>query len=177
MFRKLVLMLVFAPVLVLAQEAENVDVWEPFRYFVGEWSGTGSGPSGNSTIHTEFKFVLGGNFLHVTNRSIFPPQEQNPSGETHEDLGLVSYDKARRKFVLRQFHVEGFVNQYVLDSLSPDGKTLVFNSESLENAPSGMRAKWILSVTGDNEFHTSFELAMPGRDFVCFSENELQRKM
>ena len=37
--------------------------------------------------------------------------------------------------MLRQFHIEGFVNQYKLESISADGKTIVFISEAIENIP------------------------------------------
>jgi hypothetical protein len=34
----------------------------------------------------------------------------NKTGEIHEDMGMIGYDRARERFVFRQFHVEGFVN-------------------------------------------------------------------
>ena len=66
--------------------------------------------------------------------------EKNPKGETHQDIGFFSYDRGRKQFVLRQFHVEGFVNQFKGD-ISEDGKLIVFTSESIENIPAGFRAK------------------------------------
>jgi hypothetical protein len=42
-------------------------------------------------------------FIYVRNKSIYPPQEKNPKGETHEDTGFFSYDKAVKKLMLRQF--------------------------------------------------------------------------
>jgi hypothetical protein len=39
------------------------------------------------------------------------------------------------------FMLEGFVNEYALDSISPDKKTMVFITESIENIPQGWRAK------------------------------------
>jgi len=176
MIKKCLVILILLSGAVLAQEAKKADVWEPLRFFAGDWEGTGIGPSGSSKIFTKFEFVLGGKYLQVINRAVFEPQEKNPEGEIHEDLGLVSYDGARQKFVFRQFHIEGYVNQYVLDSLSPDGKMLVFVSESLENAPPAMKAKVTWQITGDDECRILFDLAMPGKEFMCFSENQLQRK-
>jgi len=43
-----------------------------------------------------------------------------------------SYDRARRSLVLRQFHQEGFVNQYLMAPGSAAG-TVVFESEALES--------------------------------------------
>jgi len=173
--KRFLFVLLLFPTLVMAQEAEKESIWEPFKYFVGKWEGTGQGKSGISTITTEFAFVLSDKYLRVTNKAVFEPQEQNPEGEIHEDLGFISYDASRKKFIFRQFHVEGFVNQYVLDTLSANGKRLVFITESVENGPPGLQAKWVLTLVDDLEMHTAFSLAFPGQEFACFSENQLQR--
>ena len=68
-------------------------------------------------------------------------------------------------FVLRQFHIEGFVNQYRIESISLDKKTIVFISESIENIPPGFRAKETYQILNENEFTETFELAEPGKDF------------
>ena len=86
----------------------------------------------------------------MKNRSVYKPQEKNPKGETHEDWGFFSYDSARKRFVLRQFHVEGFVNQYSLEDASPDGKPMVLTSESIENIPPGWRARETYRILNDN---------------------------
>jgi hypothetical protein len=102
-----------------------VSVWTPFNFFVGSWQGSGNGKPGLSQVERVYQFVLNGQFLHIRSTSLYLPQEKNPKGEQHEDWGLVSYDRTRSTFVLRQFHVEGFVNQYVLEELSEDGQTIV----------------------------------------------------
>jgi hypothetical protein len=79
------------------------DRWAPFRAFLGEWEGTSRGSPGNGTVHRQYRLVLGDRFIEVRNRSVYPPQEKNPKGETHEDIGYVSLDRARKVFVLRQF--------------------------------------------------------------------------
>ena len=94
------------------------DPWKPMRFFVGSWTGTGKGQSGESIVKREYRFILKDRFLESVNQSTYPPQDKNPKGEVHEDRGLFSWDRARRRLVLRQFHVEGFVNQYVADSLT-----------------------------------------------------------
>ena len=87
----------------------------------------------------------------------------------------MSYDKVRKTFVLRQFHVEGFVNQYKLDSISPDGKTIVFVSEALENIPTGWRAKETYQLTAANEFMETFELAPPNGKYSVYTKAVLKR--
>jgi len=174
--RKLFFILILLPIIVFAQEEKKDDVWSPFKFFVGTWEGTGKGCPGTSKLKAEFKFVLNEKFLQIRGKAVFEPQEKNKKGEVHEDWGFVSYDGIRKKFVLRQFHIEGFVNQYVLDSLSSDGKTFVFLSENIENIPPGWRAKSTYKILDEKEFLQIFELAEPGKDFEVYSESHLKRK-
>jgi len=150
-------------------------MWTNLNFLVGSWQGTGSGQPGNSQVERSYQFILNGKFLEERNKSTYPPQSQNPQGEIHEDLGLIGYDKARKTFVYRQFHVEGFVNQYVMDYLSPDGKTIVFTTESIENIPAGWRARETYQVLNPDEFTETFELAEPGKDFVLYVRNQFKR--
>ena len=159
-----------------AQTPTRSDVWEPFRYFVGRWQGNGSGKPGVSTIEREYRLILKDKFMKVENRSTYEPQPKNPKGEIHEDLGLVGFDKARKQFVFRQFHVESFVIHYVATSISADQKTIVFTSESIENIPSGWRARETYKILSPDEFVEIFELAGPGKEFEVYSEGRLQRK-
>jgi hypothetical protein len=120
---------------------------------VGRWSGT--------------------RFVQVKNVSVYPPQAKNPKGERHEDLGVFSYDTARKTIVFRQFHVEGFVNQYLLDAASSPDR-LVFTTEAIENIPAGWRARETY-VIGTDRLEEIFELAEPGQDFAVYSRNRLTR--
>jgi hypothetical protein len=112
----------------------------------------------------------------VQNKSTYDPQPKNPKGEVHQDWGMMSFDKGRKSFVFRQFHVEGFVNQYVMTSSSADGKTIVFTSEGIENIPVGFRARETYKILGPDEFIEVFEIAEPGKDFEHYSEGHFRRK-
>ena len=173
--RRILIALLLLPSFTTAQSSQQ-DIWEPFRYLVGSWEGTGSGQSGVSKTQREYKFVLNGKFLYAQNRSVYEPQPKNPKGEIHEDWGLLSFDKGRKQFVLRQFHVEGFVNQYVQTSSTPDGKTFVFATEQIENIPGGWRARETYRILSADEFMEVFELAAPGKDFEVYSESRLRRR-
>lgn len=116
------------------------------------------------------------NFLQARNKCTFKPQEKNPKGETHEDIGFYSYDNNRKKFILRQFHVEGFINQYVLDDLADHDKTIVLVTESIENIPPGWRARETYKILNNDEFTEVFELAGPEKDFRVYTKNSLRRK-
>lgn len=172
------IMLCIAVLLVLIGNASAQDnLFEPFEFLLGEWTGNGSG-FGNetSTIQSEFKMVMNGRYLQVTNESRFEPTDNNPDGELHIDLGMISYDKTREMFIFRQFNVEGFVNQYVLiDSVSSDS-VLVFETESIENFVPGGRARWTIKNTGANTIETSFDLSFPGKEFACYGTNALSKK-
>jgi hypothetical protein len=109
----------------------------------------------------------------VQNQSTYKPQEKNPKGEVHEDVGMFSFDTARQRLVLRQFHTEGFVNQYVHDP-AQTGK-LVFATEAIENIPAGWRARETYLARGADEFEEIFELAGPGKDFELYSHARLKR--
>ena len=173
--RRILTAVLLLPSVVIAQSGQR-DVLEPFKYFVGSWEGTGKGQPGVSKTQREYKFVLNGNFLNVQNRSVYEPQVKNPKGEIHEDWGFLSFDKSRKQFVLRQFHVEGFVNQYVMTSSSGDGKTFVFTTEGIENIPAGWRARETYRILSADEFVEEFELAAPGKDFELYSESRHRRK-
>jgi hypothetical protein len=92
----------------------------------------------------------------------------------HEDEGWFSVDRARQRLVLRQFHVEGFVNQYVEDADSSPSK-VVFTTESIENIPPGWRARETYLVHGPDEFEEVFELAESGKPFELYSRARLRR--
>jgi hypothetical protein len=150
------------------------DPFAPIAFMVGRWEGASDGKPGKATVRREYTRVLNGRFIHVRNRSEYPVQDRNPKGEIHEDEGFFSFDRARKRIVLRQFHVEGFVNQYVQDDESAAPK-LVFTTESIENIPAGWRARETYVVHGPDEFEEIFELAEPGKPFDLYSRARLKR--
>jgi hypothetical protein len=174
--RKVFLLILLVPVLGLAQENRKENAWSPFMFFIGTWKGTGKGEPGISQLERQYQFVLDGKYIQVKHKSVYAPQEKNPTGETHEDWGFFSYDRSRKIHILRQFHVEGFVTQYVSERIAPDGKTIVFTAESLENLPAGWRARETYRILNNDEFVEVFELAAPGKEFSVYSENRFKRQ-
>jgi len=167
----LVTFLVLFPALVAGQQSMQTDPFEPIAVLLGRWEGTSEGQPGKATVRREYARALNARFIRVHNRSEYAPQEKNPKGEIHEDEGFFSFDRARKRLVLRQFHVEGIVNQYVQDA---DSK-LVFTSEAIENIPSGWRARETYTLHGPDEFEEVFELAEPGKGFELYSRARLKR--
>jgi hypothetical protein len=146
----------------------------PVAVFLGRWTGTTEGRPGKGTVEREYVHLLGGRFIQVRNRSSYPPQEKNPKGEVHEDMGMFSFDTGRKAIVFRQFHVEGFVSQYLLEPESTATR-LVLTTETIENIPAGWRARETYIVTGSNELEEVFELAEPGKTFELYSRSRLTR--
>ena len=150
-------------------------MWAPFNFFIGLWKGSGQGQPGNSWVERKYEFVLNEKFLFVQNKSIYDPQDKNPNGEIHEDWGLISYDRARKTYVFRQFHIEGFVNQYLLEKIAEDGQTISFVTEAIENISAGWKAKESYRMLGPDEFIEVFELAAPDKEYELYSENHFHR--
>jgi hypothetical protein len=173
--KRIILFFLLIPTLSFSQITKQDSLWTPFRWFAGEWSGDSEGQSGKGKYDRSYTIIFNKKFIEVKNKSSYPPSQQNPKGEIHEDRGYISYDRSRKTFVLRQFHIEGFVNQYRLDSISPNGKTIIFISEAIENIPTGYRAKETYKINNENEFVEIFELAEPGKDFEVYSKAILKR--
>jgi hypothetical protein len=164
------------PALMLQAPPSNPapDPFAPIRGLVGTWETTSAGQPGQGRGERTYQFELGGTVLAARNRAVYPPQAKNPKGEVHQDIGFFSYDKARKKLVLRQFHSEGFVNQYVADP-ARDGTTIVFETESIENIPAGWRARETYRFVGPDDVVEVFELAEPGKEFEVYSETRMLR--
>jgi len=156
-------------------EKSPPDRWAPLRGLLGTWEGTSHGEPGNGAVHREYRLVLGDRFIEVKNRSVYPPREKTPTGEVHEDAGYLSVDRARKVFVLRQFHFDGFVNTYTAPVTSTPANSIVFTTEAIENIPSGWRARETYRFEGPDELVELFELAEPGKEFATYSEARLKR--
>ncbi len=174
--RNYYLIVLLIPTVLFGQSTKKDSLWLPLKPFIGQWLGEGGGEPGTGIYERSYYFILNKNFIEIKNKSTFPPTENNPKGEVHEDIGYFSYDKALKKFKLRQFHIEGFVNEYVLDSISADNKTIVFRTETIENIPEGWKAKETYQLINENEIEETFELAEPNKDFFVYSKVKLVRQ-
>jgi len=147
----------------------------PLRRFVGAWDGRGEGQPGESIVVRLYEPAVGGRYLMARNSSSYLPQRKNPKGERHKDLGFFSFDKARKRFVLRQFNIEGFVNTFVATTEDFVNDTIIVESEAIENIPKGYRARETYRFSGADAFEEIFEIAEPGKDFALYSHNHLRR--
>lgn len=175
LMKSILTLLLLLPVVSDAQMNKRDSLWLTLKPFLGVWKGEGGGEPGQGIYERSYQFILNNRFIEIRNKSTYPPTDKNPKGEVHEDIGYFSYDNAKKTFMLRQFHIEGFVNEFRLESISPDRKTLVFITESIENIPAGYRAKETYRVIGDDEIEETFEIAEPGKDFKVYSKVKLVR--
>jgi hypothetical protein len=157
-----------------SSQGAAVDPLQQVAFLVGRWEGASEGQPGRASVQREYTRILNSRFIRSQNQSVYPPQDKNPKGETHEDVGVFSFDKSRGRAIFRQFHVEGYVNQYVADADSQPGK-VVFTTEAIENLPAGYRARETYIMLGPDEFDEVFELAEPGKPFELYSRAHLKR--
>ena len=169
----LVLMLATFPA--AAQTDAKPDPLAQLARFIGSWSGTATGQSGDGTVVRTYGPNMRGRYLQETNVSRYPARDAGKPDEVHEHMSMFSYDKTRKLIVLRQFHVEGFVNTYRQVS-PPDSLPLVFESESFENFSNSWKARETYEFNGDDQFVETFELAPPGKPYEVYSRNRLKRQ-
>jgi len=77
---------------------------------------------------------------------------------------------------MREIRIKFVVIQYVIDSISPDGLTYIFLSESIENLPEGWFARLTITITTDNGFDELFEVVKPSGEFKTFVKSRWVRK-
>jgi hypothetical protein len=151
------------------------DPWAALRAFEGKWEGPTSGKPGKGSTSREYRFELNGRFLSQRDKSVYQPEDPAAKPVVHEDFGVFSYDSNLKKVVWRQFHSEGLVNEYTLESASADGKSLEFITTKIENLPPGFRAKKVYRILSAEEIEETFWLAPPGKDFAVYTVAHLKR--
>lgn len=172
---KYLFILLIIPLMVLSQEQDEENMWEPFEFLIGSWIGDETGKAGIGKGERTYEYTLNKKYIKMQNISRFEPQEKNPNGETHEDLTIFSRDDLRNLFVIRQFNIEGFVNTFILDTLNSDNRHFVFVSESTENSPKGLKARLTYKIDNKDEFTEYFELAFPGKEYEIWLRNFWRR--
>jgi hypothetical protein len=145
------------------------------RVFEGKWEGTITGRLGKQFSSREYQFVLDGTFLSQRDHSVYEAKSPDATPKVREDFGYFSYDTFLKKIVWRQFHGEGFVNEYRLESLSADCKFLEFITVRIENLAPEWRAKKSYRVLSADEIEETFSLAPPGKDFDVYTMAHLRR--
>jgi len=154
--------------------APQEDPWKALRVFEGKWQGPTSGKPGEGTTTREYRFELNGHFLSQRDKSEYRRKEPGAELFLHEDWGMFSYDTEQKKILWRQYHSEGLVNEYELESVAADGKSLEFDTTRIENRP-GLRAKKVYRIVSADEIDETFYVAPPGKDFEVYTGAHLRR--
>ncbi|WP_321475166.1 hypothetical protein [uncultured Paludibaculum sp.] len=157
----------------LLQAPVAEDRFAPVRFLEGRWKGVATGEPGRGVSEREYRFEMKGRFLSVRNKSTWEIVKGKTEPEIHEDWGMFSYDRNMKVLVLRQFHIEGFVNEYRLTASTPESRE--FTTFQIENLPAGFRAREVYRIVSKDEFVESFSIAEPGKDFQPYSETRFQR--
>jgi hypothetical protein len=169
----LIVLSVVAPFL-QTQSPAAADPFAPIAFLVGTWEGVADGQPGKGTARRVYSRALNNRFIRAVHRNDYPPQEKNPKGEIHEDEGFFSMDRARKRIVFRQFHIESFVITYVETGQTTPTK-IVFESEGIENIPAGYKSRETYVSLGPDAFEETFELAGPGKPFEVYSKTSFRR--
>jgi len=176
--KTLVTLMLFAALSASAADqaaTSRMDRWGRVRFMIGTWEGTATGQPGKGTVERTYELVLGGQFVEERSTSRYEAAP-GKKPEIHHHRGFISYDKARKTFMLRHFHEEGFVNLFALNSDKSMAAYLIFDSVSFENFNNDWKAREAYEVISQDEFIETFELAEPGKDFVVYSTNHFKRK-
>jgi hypothetical protein len=85
-----VLLLLPLPILARsgAQLTKEADTWEPFRFLIGEWTGKGTGATGEAVGAFSFSFELDEKILLRRNRADYPATKDKPA-YSHTDLMVI----------------------------------------------------------------------------------------
>jgi hypothetical protein len=161
--------------LIAFNAAGQADPWAPLRVFDGRWEGSVTGKPGKQLSSREYHFVSDGTFLWQHDHSVYEATSPDATPKVREDFGYFSYDKFLKKIVWRQFHSEGFVNEYRFESVSADGKSFEFVTVRIENLPPGWRAKKSYRVISADEIEETFSLAPPDKEFDTYTAAQLKR--
>lgn len=138
---------------------------EDFSFLIGNWQGVESGVPGNGIGFRTYSWELNKNYIMLKNASHFPKSDKKPIGEVHRDIGIISYNSNDSSIVLREFHVEGFVNIYLFDQSISNDSTFIFITREIENNPGNWVARSTLRKRSDKEFWEIFEIATDGKNF------------
>jgi hypothetical protein len=140
-----------------AAAAADEEIWEPYKYLVGDWVGEGGGEPGQGTGRFSFHWDLQERVLVRRNFAEFPAAQGRPA-TIHEDLMVIHPgEKGAMKAVY--FDCEGHVIHYTIESAKVPG-TLVFVSDPSPSAPR-FRLSYIKGQ-GD-EVGIKFEMTPPGK--------------
>ncbi len=146
------------------------------QFFQGDWKSVQEACVGMGKADRSYQMIVENNYLHVINSAYFESDTINSTASVHEDWGIMSYDVARDDLRLHEFVSEGFVLHYLLDDDISTDKIYIFHTESIENIPSGWKARLTIQITGENTFEELFEVAAPHKEYSLYVKSVWEKK-
>ena len=79
------------------------DPWANAQRLPGRWEGPATGRPGTGHQIREYKLILRGQFILGTDETRWEPSTEQPAGDLHEDLSVISFDRAAGQLVMWGF--------------------------------------------------------------------------
>jgi hypothetical protein len=149
---------------------DESDVWKPFQFMIGDWSGGGSGKPGEGVGQFSVAFELNRKILVRRNHAEYPAKPGQAKGPAHDDLMVIYPQAGQGGFRAEYFDSEGHVIHYAVSF--PAGK-IVFESD---NSSGGPRFKLIYEMKSADDLGLEFDVAPPNRDYQPYLTGTVHRK-
>jgi hypothetical protein len=156
-----------------AQPPATTDIWEPFRFLIGEWVAEGGGAQqGQGEGSFSFSLDLQDLILVRKNHSEYPGQKGS-APISHDDL-MIIYPQTQQPFKAIYFDNEGHVINYLANFFKSED-TLIFTSDLIQGAPR-FRLSYIKQSA--DSLKISFEMARPDKPeiFLPYMQGAAHRK-
>ena len=160
------LILVALLMLFFSVNAQEADKWEKWKPLIGNWSGEGSGISGEGTGSFSFTFDLNQNVLIRKSSYHYIMEKMNIIFEDLMIIYLVDGIPAKAIF----FNDDGFSRIY---SISYSDKTITLITEKLPQIPV---FKLTYTFIDDSNITLKFEISRDGVNFMTYSEETGKKK-
>jgi len=171
---------ILVPVFVLLSTAamaqdqgDGKDQWASVRVLEGVWEGNGAGFGQTSTVTHTWRFVLDGNFLQLSTKSVTDAAEDG-DGEIHEDVGYVSWSEGDETLRFRQFLSEGFVNSFTIQEAAHPEVGLNFEPVSTDGMAT-FAVRMTLRFSGEDAYEMIMEMGTKGKELQACQSMELER--
>ena len=172
----LFLALFAAPLAAQAPPPAPAPAWRPFAEFaplIGSWSGAAIAGTRLGGRIARFTMELAGTAFVERTSTIFPAEE-GKAEESFEEVGYVTYDREKRKYVAMYFFSTGVFGSYDVEFLPDAG--LRMTAGALSNYEAGARSRRVFTRKADGTLDLSLEIAPSGKDFAPFITGTLKKR-
>jgi hypothetical protein len=140
-----------------AQQSSSKPELSAFQFLLGEWTGEGSGNPGEGNGTFTFSMDLQDHILIRRNQSDYP-ETKTHAAFSHNDL-MVIYQAPGQTVHAIYFDNEDHTIQYNT-TISHDGKSITFISDSLLNSP---RFRLKYTALSEDSLLITFDIAPPAK--------------